>query len=552
MQKYLFPLLILVLVFSLSTSARAQDAPPAMDVQHFQPNADGQGWFTTHSATTLDLWQPAFGLWFSYARNPLAYYVGDEIQDRVVGDLATMDLQAAIGFGPADLAVDVPIHLAVVGDGLDSWGGNLKATTIGDIRLVPKVRFLDPGDEGFGLGMALPLSLPSGNQTQYVGLRTVSFSPTVILTGHVGKFRFGGNLGARLAGKEEVDDLVSGSAFLFRAAAGFTPVPELEVRAEFFGDIHSEPRNNPTEWLLGAAIRPIDGLGIMLAGGTSIGPGIGSPEGRLVLGVGYVPAKNKDSDGDGIPDNKDSCPEIAEDVDGFQDEDGCPDQDNDGDGIPDTTDACPDEAETFNKVDDEDGCPDTVGDTDGDGILDNVDKCPSDPEDVDQFEDEDGCPDPDNDQDQILDGVDKCPNEPEVYNNVDDEDGCPDEGRVKLDAAKKEIVILEKVYFSTNKAVIQKQSYPLLDDVAAILVRFPNITSIEVQGHTDKVGSDQYNMKLSTARANAVRAYLGAKGVAMDRLVAKGYGETVPLDTAENDTAYEKNRRVQFVILQQD
>ncbi len=550
MQKYLTLLLTLSCVTCWAPSAKAQDAPPALDVQHFQPNADGQGWFTTHSATTLDLWQPAFGLWFSYARNPLAYYVGDDIQNRVVGDLATMDLQAAIGFGPADVALDVPIHLAVAGDGLEAWGGSIKATTMGDIRLVPKIRFLDPGDEGFGLGLALPLSFPSGNHTQYVGLRTVSFSPTVVLTGHVGKFRFGGNLGARLTGKEEVDDLVSGSAFLFRAAAGFTPVEQLEVRVEFFGDVLGQPRNNPTEWLLGAAVRPMDSLAFMLAGGTSIGPGIGSPEGRIVFGVGFAPAQRKDADGDGIVDAKDNCPEIAEDMDGFQDEDGCPDQDNDGDGIPDTTDACPDEAETYNKVEDEDGCPDEVGDTDGDGLLDNVDKCPTEPEDVDQFEDEDGCPDPDNDQDQILDGVDKCPNDPEVYNNVEDEDGCPDEGRVKLD--KKEIVILEKVYFDTNKAVIKKQSYALLDDVAAILVRFPNIKSIEIQGHTDKVGSDTYNMKLSTARANAVKAYLSAKGVEAGRLVAKGYGETVPLDPAENDTAYEKNRRVQFVILQQD
>ena len=106
--------------------------------------------------------------------------------------------------------------------------------------------------------------------------------------------------------------------------------------------------------------------------------------------------------------------------------------DSDGDGILDNVDACPNQPETVNQFEDADGCPDTapIPDSDGDGILDNVDACPNQPETVNQFEDADGCPDtapiPDSDGDGILDNVDACPNQPETVNQFEDADGCPD------------------------------------------------------------------------------------------------------------------------------
>jgi len=133
-----------------------------------------------------------------------------------------------------------------------------------------------------------------------------------------------------------------------------------------------------------------------------------------------------DNDGDGIPDGRDLCPNQAEDRDGFEDQDGCPDPDNDHDGIPDVDDLCPLRAEDFNGIADEDGCPDGVIDSDGDGIPDSRDTCPHQAEDFDGFEDDDGCPDPDNDLDGIEDRFDKCPLQPENYNGIEDDDGCPE------------------------------------------------------------------------------------------------------------------------------
>ncbi|WP_428263580.1 OmpA family protein [Haliangium sp.] len=256
-----------------------------------------------------------------------------------------------------------------------------------------------------------------------------------------------------------------------------------------------------------------------------------------------------DNDGDGIPDEDDACPEQAEDFDGWEDEDGCPednDFDRDGDGIKDDVDQCPDEPEDKDGWEDEDGCPDP--DNDGDGILDEEDLCPDEAEDFDKWEDEDGCPDPDNDKDRIVDEDDECPIEPETYNGFRDEDGCPDADQGRVVVTDISIDILDKVYFEYNSDVIQKKSYGILDAVAATLIGNPDISLVEIQGHTDARGSDSYNLRLSDRRAKSVRRYLIDKGVAPDRLTATGYGETQLIDKGNNEAAHAANRRVEFLI----
>ena len=508
-------LIVLAMVSTTTQAARAQ-APPEVDVQHFHPHANQTGWYATESAETLQLWQPAFGVWFNYANNPFLHRRDGEVEDRIVVDLATLDLQAGIGFGLADIAVDVPIHLRVAGEGLESWGGDFGGAAMGDLRIHPKIRFVDPVKRGFGLGLALPVTLPTGDQQQYVGLRTVAFDPTLLITGYFGKVRLGGNIGYRLTESVAVDDLNVGRGFIFRAAVGVSPIDQLELRGEVFGDVQGRARNNPAEWLIGACFQPVKGLRISAGGGTSIGKGIGSPAGRIMFGVGYTPVKEEpvDTDGDGLIDRKDDCPADPEDFDGFQDEDGCPELDNDSDGIPDT-----------------------------------ADECPLDPEDFDGFEDEDGCPDPDNDGDDIPDTADQCPDEAEVVNEFEDDDGCPDEIAV-LDVEKKEIVIYDKVYFDLDEATIKRESYAVLDAVHQILADNPEVGRLEIQGHTDAQGTDAHNQQLSDERAAAVRTYLIDKGIDGARLEAKGYGESQLIDASDTEEAHAKNRRVQFIVLE--
>jgi outer membrane protein OmpA-like peptidoglycan-associated protein len=185
----------------------------------------------------------------------------------------------------------------------------------------------------------------------------------------------------------------------------------------------------PAEWIVSASSAPLLGgdVSFSLYGGGPIPfsseAAVTTPRFRFGLSARYAPTGG-DLDADGVLDRDDLCPTVAEDRDGFQDADGCPEYDNDGDLIPDNVDRCRDAAETVDGFEDEDGCPDL--DDDNDGIPDELDACRNEPEDIDGFQDEDGCPDPDNDNDGIEDAKDKCPNGAEDFDGFKDDDGCPD------------------------------------------------------------------------------------------------------------------------------
>jgi outer membrane protein OmpA-like peptidoglycan-associated protein len=251
-----------------------------------------------------------------------------------------------------------------------------------------------------------------------------------------------------------------------------------------------------------------------------------------------------DNDGDGIPDASDACPDLPEDFDGFEDSDGCPDLDNDQDGIPDAQDACPDEPEDFDGVEDTDGCPDLVKDSDNDGIPDDTDRCPLQAEDIDGFQDDDGCPDLDNDLDGIPDEVDNCPNSPETFNGFQDEDGCPDERPIQ------ERFVLKGVHFESGSAALTPDSYSVLDDVVRSLQAYPEVR-IEIRGHTDSQGPASFNLELSQRRAESVRQYMVNSGIDPSRVVAIGVGEEEPISSNASADGRAQNRRIEFRRLNQ-
>ena len=268
-----------------------------------------------------------------------------------------------------------------------------------------------------------------------------------------------------------------------------------------------------------------------------------------------------DSDGDGVPDYMDKCPNTPAGVQ--VDAVGCP-IDSDGDGVSDYLDKCSNTPAGV-KVD-LNGCP---LDTDNDGVADYLDKCPNTPAGVKV--DMNGCP-LDTDGDGVPDYLDKCPGTPvAAYGKVDasgcaldtDGDGIPDyldncptmAGTVAnhgCPEVKKEVKALfqkalQGIQFQTGKANIKPFSYPLLNQIANILILNPTYL-IEVQGHTDNVGGYDYNIDLSDKRAASVRAYLVSKGVNDTKITSKGYGYNKPV--ASNDTKSGKamNRRVEFVV----
>jgi len=249
-----------------------------------------------------------------------------------------------------------------------------------------------------------------------------------------------------------------------------------------------------------------------------------------------------DKDRDGINNRNDKCVDEPEDKDGFEDEDGCPDDDNDGDGITDDVDQCVSDPEDKDGFEDEDGCPDL--DNDGDGMTDERDQCPSRAEDEDGFEDNDGCPELDNDQDGWLDAEDACPNAAENFNSYLDDDGCPDQ--IPDDLAEFAGAI-PAIQFQVNSDRLKRTARPVLDKAARVLVRYPDL-AVEIGGHASSEGDDDYNMQLSQGRVVTVREYLIDRGVDADRLRAVGYGETRPIASNDSEAGRIANRRVEFKL----
>ena len=261
---------------------------------------------------------------------------------------------------------------------------------------------------------------------------------------------------------------------------------------------------------------------------SKIGPQAGALEGSGNRGVIFyagevIPqamAAPLDSDGDGVTDDLDKCPGTPKGV--RVDAVGCP-LDSDGDGVPDYLDKCPGTPKGVRV--DAVGCP---LDSDGDGVPDYLDKCPDTPKGVKV--DAVGCP-LDSDGDGVPDYLDKCPDTPKGA--TVDREGC---------------WIISDLKFDYNKWDIKPQYYSGLDNGVNILNLNPTM-KVEIQGHTDSIGSDAFNKTLSEKRAKAVMDYLVSRGISTDRLTAVGMGEADPIATNATPEGRAENRRVEFSII---
>ncbi|WP_310379432.1 OmpA family protein [Flavobacterium sp.] len=258
----------------------------------------------------------------------------------------------------------------------------------------------------------------------------------------------------------------------------------------------------------------------------------------------------KDTDGDGIYDKDDACPEVA----GLKQYNGCPD--TDGDGIIDGNDACPDvfglaalngcpDTDGDGIADKDDACPEVAGlaafkgcpDTDGDGVTDASDKCPS----VKGPKENAGCPWPDRDGDSVLDKDDRCPDvKGTVANN-----GCPEISPEKINELN---AYAKTILFDSGKSSFQAQTLPVLQSITAILKEFPT-SKFSIEGHTDSDGKDAANQTLSLDRSSAVVNYLVENGIDSSRLSSTGFGESKPIDTNKTKAGKANNRRVEVNLV---
>ena len=598
--------LCLAMVAATGAEAQAPVKDKGLELRIFRPAVDSKGLVTINSSPILPHLAVSFGLILDMAQN---IYYGVELpqsqDDRTKVDTSIQGVfHANLGLANvAVLGVQVPIAIVsgttAVGDnGQRSWSSQ----NVGDISVHTKLRFWRSDRHPVGLAAVFQAQFPSSddqNLTGEPGYTTLIANG--ILDSEVERWlRLAFNAGVRFPigygdVKAQTEDL-SGSPLLlaygpeltFGAGASFQIVPQtIDLVVEYIGATvlggdFFMPDYLPMEALAGVKVFVEHSSYLIVGGGGGIPTGgFATPMYRVFLGFIYEPSIG-DRDADTIKDDIDQCPDDPEDFDGYEDTDGCPDPDNDRDGILDVDDQCPLVPEDKEGIEDEDGCPEKkVGDRDGDGLKDDVDKCPDDPEDqdgfedadgcpdpdndkdcipdirdkcpnnpedLDGFEDTDGCPDPDNDKDGILDVRDKCPNDPETFNGYQDEDGCPDQGRVLI--SDTDITILDKIYFEYDSAVIKPISFPILDAVAATLKGNPQIMKIEIQGHADERGDEEYNIKLTHDRAASVMEYLISHGVERERLRSAGYGKRCPIDPEHNEAAWEKNRRVEFKILE--
>ena len=626
--NFISGLFALAVLFAASGAALAQDGK--FDINHFNPPTDNYGLITMDSTRIYRPYGFGAALYLHFLNDSLELNQskpdGTTRTSDLVGPRWKMDISFGAAFCPYyEAGIDLPFIVHQKGAAFD-YGQEFSKSAFGDLRFHNKFIGLNREDWPVGLALINTLFFPSGDEGSYFGNKKTGAEFKVVVDSELGDFLVVGNFGYRIRDRvviyeiydhtgrklftQEIDD-----ELLYAVGGRYeTPVEGLFVMSELRGVVLArEPFkqrfNSPLFW--DAALRYLGPLGLIFSGGLEVGmiPGYGAGEAGFFMSVGWSydrPDKDKDriadeddlcpdeaedrdgfededgcpdpdNDKDGILDVDDQCPLDPEDLDDYRDEDGCPDPDNDADGIPDKDDKCPLAAEDFDSDRDEDGCPDY--DTDNDGIEDMDDKCPFEAEDMDKFEDEDGCPDPDNDKDGVpdkddkcplkaedMDGFedddgcpdpdndgdgipdkdDKCPAKPETINGNADDDGCPDKGEVVVMDKGDRIEFKKPIEFDGESSMPSRSSFTLLNQVASVIKAHGPYNKIVIVGHTDSRGDKRAKETLSRSRANWVKAYLINRGIESDKMETAGKGGAEPISSNSSSRGRRKNNRVEF------
>jgi hypothetical protein len=525
-------------VFAFAVAAGASVAhadpkvSPSLDLRGFRASPDPAAGIYYEPASSPGHLEANGAAWLSYAYSSIVVRSeGGGIASRPVEHSFTGDFAINVGlFGRAALGLVLPYAIyqsgQIQGDAQRVLAGSqVPAQAVGDLAAVGKLTLIPPtsGDHGgFALALHERFTFPTGEESSYLGEGDVTSETRLLAEYTTRALGFYATTGFKLRGSSERfacppgsdagakdtcltrvgHELPFGVSFRFLPRAfGVDAAGRWTTFAEIYGRLPLSPidpfspnRVAAVEFAAGARYAFMRDFSLLAGVATAIVGGVGEPPFRGVVALGWAP-RSHDADGDGIDDDVDQCRELAEDRDGFEDDDGCPEGDNDQDTVPDQADRCPNEKEDLDGFHDDDGCPDLDNDgdgipdaedacpnqagvadanpkrngcprrdQDGDGILDEDDRCPTLAEDKDGFQDDDGCPDPDNDGDGIPDVQDTCPNVPGVrsadpkqygcpeidadgdtfwgaedkcplqaedFNGKDDNDGCPDDPKLK-------------------------------------------------------------------------------------------------------------------------
>ena len=394
-------LLSIALLFGVlagfSRTAKAED----IDTQRFLPRATSGGFLQTEGSQVRYPVDPlSLGLWLSYGHNPLVRVDHGDVVEHIVRSQVGLDLTGSYAFARwFELGAHVPLAF-LAGDGLS-------AAAVGDLRLLPKFRLLDDRRKPVGLAILADTRLPTHTNRFYGGARLPAFAPRLLLDHRFGLsgFRAGIDVGALIRKETEyrnvsaASELLAGIGLGYRFDGGRGPVELLLDLRSAVGLVKTHSEEVALEALAAVEVDVTPEWKLHAGGGLGLLEGFGVPTGRALLGVRWEPSPN-DPDHDGVRSERraddargagavadepqgadestaesvdavddaareaairggyDACPDLPEDYDGIEDEDGCPEGDQDGDGVLDYLDRCPDEAETINGFEDDDGCKD--------------------------------------------------------------------------------------------------------------------------------------------------------------------------------------------------
>jgi OOP family OmpA-OmpF porin len=492
----------LALLLSISSSVAAQAT--GFSINRFDVAERGSDWFVGESLDIRGHGRGALGLVLDYAYKPLVLYdTNGKEHALIVSDQLFVHLGGSlILWDRLRLAANVPIVALTEGHSASLRGETFQpntGTSLGDIRLGADLRLVGSYGGPAQLAIGAQVYLPTGERTAFAGDGKLRVMPRLLLAGDVGVEREGA----------------------FKKAT--TPFEVL------FG-VHYRP----TDWRFG------------IGAGPGLTRGLGAPAVRVVATLEWAPSIPSDRDHDTIYDEDDACPDVPGVRNADPKKNGCPPpKDRDGDGVLDDVDACPDVFGQPNADPAKNGCP-PPRDRDGDGVIDQLDACPDVPGVATDDPTTNGCPLPlDSDGDGILDRDDACPQAPGPADPDPAKNGCP-----KARIEQGQIKIIERVEFLTDSARILPSSDAILDAVHEILREHPEIKSVSIEGHTDNVGGAAYNKPLSQRRAQSVLNWLVQHGVAPERLSAQGFGLERPIDVNTTAEGRQRNRRVEFHILE--
>ncbi len=578
----------------------ANPASPAANGQLFRPSID-----SVHTLWTDDSHRSPFGqvhvrALLHYANRPVVFVEPDGDVTPYVKDVLQLSTQASFSAGPVRLGLDVPVFLR-------SGGIEGGETGLGDVGLEGRVSVLDGGRKALGVAVIGRTTFPTTTVAASVGSRGLTWELTGVLDKRFGPVLVAVNAGTRGVPEARLDNFEWADHFVGRFGVGWGITDHAGVSLDVGANVPYAgliSASTPAEAIVGGYGRLAGNLVLRGGVGSGLTTGYGAPRYRLVSGLSWEPERRPDADSDGIEDRDDDCVHVPEDLDGYQDLDGCPDATevrvtllSDGEPVAGRWSARAVDGGTDAE---QGGQTDAlVGLAAGEWVIEAF---------APGFSDASvAVVVPGGPRHEVTIDVEPLDLPTQLAVRITDDTGTPIQGawwsmtsgedvvqqdstapvpvqpgRLQVEAhaegyrtarqtvevasgdtgtalfvltparalvTRERIEVKDSIYFETGLAVIKPESYDLLDEVAEVLVEHDELLRIRIEGHTDSRGDFEYNRQLSADRARAVLDYLVQRGVAEERLQSVGFGEWHPLVEGDGEEAWSINRRVDFFVL---